>query len=471
MDIMTEAKPAETLTRRVKLIFTVSIYAVFVGFGLSASMLSPARLDIAELVGSDFEHVSIGTSIKAGAGCVGALFFGWFFTKVNRQLGMVTCIFVAALSMFVVPFLRKLWLYYASEVGNGIFAFGIDVAGNAWILEIWQEDANPYMQGMHFSFALGLALGPLYLEPFLSPDRNMTDDRQSESEWNRNGTAGQESRIVVPYTISTIFMITTGALMLYLHFRIPYKELKRSVSSPKSSDISDSNNLITNPVDVRDEKRYYLSLIVLGSLLLCFYTGLELSTMNFLPDLVCACHRSQVVQVARCFHGQCYVWCLCSESPDQHRSRYQDQSKDHAVRLIRHADDRKHDPADICQHVGSHALDRHHHHRVGTLMRLTLHHVLPGGAHECHDVDLRYLLVVVMRFPDRNAPPDRQLCGNVSHDVCVHQHRWTDSLCSHLQLLVHHRSPVSQEDERSAFDAILRRRCFCFVFLFPSVNQ
>lgn len=74
--------------------------------------------------------------------------------------------------------------------------------------------------------------------------------------------------------------------MLFLHFRLPYKDPKRSVSSPKHSDAADNNNLITNPIDSISERRYYLSLIILGSLLLCFYTGLELSTLNFLTEFV-----------------------------------------------------------------------------------------------------------------------------------------------------------------------------------------
>lgn len=163
MEIMVELKNEPVpLSRRTKLIYTGSMYLVFVAFGLSASLLAPARLDIVELTGSDFNRVSTGTSLRAAGACAGGLLFGWLYTKVNRHLGMISCVCTLAFSLFVVPFFRTLWLYYASEIVYGISSMGIDVALNAWILEIWQEAANPYMQGMHFSFGLGMALGPLY---------------------------------------------------------------------------------------------------------------------------------------------------------------------------------------------------------------------------------------------------------------------------------------------------------------------
>ena len=71
----------------------------------------------------------------------------------------------------ILPHLRSLLMYFMAQGAVGFASAGIDVAGNVWLLEMWQEGSNPYMQGMHFSYALGSTISPLLCEPFLSPDK------------------------------------------------------------------------------------------------------------------------------------------------------------------------------------------------------------------------------------------------------------------------------------------------------------
>lgn len=280
-----EAK-TQTLPRKRKLLYTGAMYLSFICLGLAATMRTPARLDIAELTGSSFASVSYGTSIMTVGSLVGSVVTTWVYQKINRHLGMVACFALFALFVLLTPFSHALWLYFAWEFGQGFGAMGVNVVIHAWLLEIWQESANPFMQGLHSCFGIGFALGPLYEEPFLSPDRNETATTGNETGTipsNETSPGNQETRIYIPYSITTVFLLLVCVMMLVIHFKIPYKDPKRTVNSKKESD---NNNLMCEEEDADPiaERKYYLQMITLGSLLLCFYTGLELSTLNFLPE-------------------------------------------------------------------------------------------------------------------------------------------------------------------------------------------
>lgn len=284
------------IPRKVKYILTSALYFCYVSLGLSMCLLPAARLDVAELVGSDFEHVTYGQCCCGVGYIAGCLFTGWLFSRINRQIGLVLSLFLTGASMFVIPFLRSLWLYLLSQVVFGFMNSGVDVVCNAWLLEIWQTGANPYMQGMHFCYALGMTLAPLIEEPFLSSEHNVTESYDNATGQFTNGTLiREESRIVIPYSIGSLISVLAAAIILVLHYKVPYTDPRRNMSAPKDvvprpiNNNSESFPTSSTAQLLDDENRdkakaYQMKIIVLGSLLLCFYTGLELSTFSFITE-------------------------------------------------------------------------------------------------------------------------------------------------------------------------------------------
>lgn len=309
----------QVLGRGSKLVLTAGLYCCFIAYGIGFSMIGPARLDIVELVGTDFVSISYGAVTRAVGYMVGALTVSVLFTRMSRQLGLVTALIGSGTAMLAVPFVRVLWLYLTAEMVTGLMAAAVDVACNSWILEIWQESANPYMQGMHFSYALGQTVAPLITEPFLSPDSKQQDNGTNIlfDELGNNGTSHSETRIVVPYSISAVTYACAGIVIVFLYFRVPYVDPKRTVSGDSTTVMN--NNSVNNNVKRRTQvpdllassgcssdeqlppedeptdylllsayeteaKRYHWKLVAMGCVLLCCYTGLELSTFNFIPE-------------------------------------------------------------------------------------------------------------------------------------------------------------------------------------------
>ena len=282
------------MSRGKKVEYTITIYACFCTYGLASTMLASARLDIAQLMSVSFAQISYGAVGRSVGYVVAAFLFGWLYSRMSRQLGLVACLVVSGFSMFVVPFTRTLALYVFLEFVFGFFNAGIDVACNSWILEIWQEDANPFMQGMHFFLATGFALAPVLVAPFLSIDEDALDaDNVTLTSENGTGSPFGESHVVVPYSIGSMSMVLAAVGLLVLHFLSPYPQQQRSVSAPKTTAVagqeaagSATSDYLKRVNAELEANRYRIQLLTLGAALLFSYTGLELATFAFIPEFV-----------------------------------------------------------------------------------------------------------------------------------------------------------------------------------------
>ena len=291
------------VTRKLKYILTFAVYFCYFTYGLGFSITGPTLLDVAELVRSSFHEVSFGVVSRSATYCVGALFCGWAFNRINRQLGFVVSLLVSGVALIAIPFVRSLYFFIIAQAVFGFAIAGLDVAGNAWMLEIWQEGANPYMQGLHFSYAIGMTVGPLIAEPFLSPEirrENSTiisvDNGTTAEFFNlTNATSvadiiNAESKIEIPFAICSLALCLSAVLLFVLYFTSPYTETLRSASQAKVTSsgrhMVDKDEEQSNLIPVETSKEYFYKIIVLGSMLLCFYSGIELNTFTFLPDFV-----------------------------------------------------------------------------------------------------------------------------------------------------------------------------------------
>ena len=90
------------------------------------------------------------------------------FTRFNRQLCFSLSLFLLLTSFQLVPFVRSLPAYLVVQSIFGYSMASIDVASNAWVIEIWPENPNPFMQGLHFSFAIGTSLASPHCRSFPS---------------------------------------------------------------------------------------------------------------------------------------------------------------------------------------------------------------------------------------------------------------------------------------------------------------
>lgn len=273
----------EPLPSTFKIPITSVIYFCYFVFGLSASIVGPALFDIADETKSLFKDVSYGFVGRNAAYCIGALTCSYVFLKINRQIVVIVALVISGFAILAVPFVRNLYLYLVSEITYGFFTAIIDVASNAWILEIWNKGSNPYMQGLHFCYSIGMTIAPLMTAPFLSthPHIEAADiDTRNEGE---NQTIIKESRIQIPYSIGAALLFASAIALLFLYTKIPYQDPKRA---PEATCNNNKGSQELNLIQEKADKNYSYAVIALISLLLCFYSGVGLTTITFFPKFL-----------------------------------------------------------------------------------------------------------------------------------------------------------------------------------------
>ncbi|XP_035702619.1 sodium-dependent glucose transporter 1 [Folsomia candida] len=87
------------------------------------------------------------------------------------------------------PLAPSLPVFFGIAVVAGFSAGGYDTAQIVWIIELWSGEAAPYIQVQHFSYALGTFVSPMIIRPYLAEEKvimagvtNSTTDEILEPE-------------------------------------------------------------------------------------------------------------------------------------------------------------------------------------------------------------------------------------------------------------------------------------------------
>jgi len=266
-----------------KEIMTFAMYLCFFVYGIGSSIFAPVMLDMSEILEAGMDDLSWALAAKIAGYALLALPFGWLFSRVNRQMGTVVCLVIVGLTSVPMPLVKSLPMFFLEMVVQGMASSGIDVALNAWILEVWQEKANPYMQGMHFSWAVGATVAPLLCQPFLSKPLNQS--LMSGNEELDRLVPHSESMIYISYLISCFLCLFAAGFLLVVNLVVPYQPRKREKNEEHEEnreegigkDLSDSIKPTKQYTDLK-------WLIFLSNLLMVFYCSVENNIFSFFPD-------------------------------------------------------------------------------------------------------------------------------------------------------------------------------------------
>lgn len=249
--------------KRVKTISTIAIYAMTLLIGVSAYLIAPSRYDVADQVGSDLRGVAYGPLCRGFGVGIGGLTSILILRFIHKQAAHVMFVLMISLCVLAVPFTRHLWQYLLSESGLGLFSSMYGANFNSWLLQMWQLNANPFMQAAHACHAVGTMIAPLLVAPFLS-DKNSTIAYENET------------RIIIPFSIMSGILISMGIGLSVLFLKFPYTDFKREVSK-KAGD---------NCRQIPSSKYYNMILVTLIGFLICSYVGVELTTLGFAATFV-----------------------------------------------------------------------------------------------------------------------------------------------------------------------------------------
>ncbi|HQR37151.1 MAG TPA: MFS transporter [Blastocatellia bacterium] len=135
--------------------------ASFVALGLIVSSLGPTLHGLAQNTRSTLGGASILFAARATGYFAGALVGGRLFDRFRGHPVLAAVLLVMAVCMSSVPFVSVLGLLAVVMLAIGITEGMLDVGANTLIVWSVRERVGPYLNSLHFFFAVGAFLAPI----------------------------------------------------------------------------------------------------------------------------------------------------------------------------------------------------------------------------------------------------------------------------------------------------------------------
>jgi FHS family Na+ dependent glucose MFS transporter 1 len=147
---------------------TAGYFALFVNLGLVTSALGPTLPALAGQAGVALDQASILFTAHALGYLLGALLGGRLYDRMGGHPVQAAGLVLMVLSIGLVPLVPSLWPLAALWLVVGVAGGALDVGGNTLMVWVHGREVGPYMNGLHFFFGIGSALGPLVVALMLA---------------------------------------------------------------------------------------------------------------------------------------------------------------------------------------------------------------------------------------------------------------------------------------------------------------
>ncbi|KAK3588133.1 hypothetical protein CHS0354_012189 [Potamilus streckersoni] len=178
----TERKPIHRrlktdTTFRWKFLLTVWISLAFFGNGLISGQIGPSIPDLQLIVNEDLATISWLNTACAVGFATGSLIWGVLCERFDQVLITFLTTLVEAITNGVMPWCSAFPLMIVMRTLSCFSACGQVIAGSTLIITMWKKECAPYIQAIHFAFALGGIISPQIIRPFLAEPtlKNLTD--------------------------------------------------------------------------------------------------------------------------------------------------------------------------------------------------------------------------------------------------------------------------------------------------------
>ena len=180
--------------------------------------------------------------------------------------------------------------------------------GNILLLRLWDEKSGPYMQALHFSFAVGTFVAPLLAEPFITQDAipdiptshycNPPDDTVNDTTncTGINDTLVSNCTDVLDdsdffssiqfgwaYWISAFAMLLVAIPLIYFAActKRRHPQLYQQIIAAQKKNIPAGNQKKTSKDNVKHHKAFWILIVAMCTIFLFFYIGVEITYGSF----------------------------------------------------------------------------------------------------------------------------------------------------------------------------------------------
>lgn len=251
----------------------------FQGFG--SNLIPTALLDITDITKTSVNEISSYSFVASSVSyCCSSLIGGYFGKDIDRHIYLFSAVLLSGLARLAIPLSRSLWDYTVIMILVGISNSGIDIGANSWLLNIWSHGlSNMYLQGMHFTWALGSAISPLVAEPFLSKTLNQTISILNQTTKVKEESVKEvttDSLILYPFSLCAFLHLVSCITLIVLYCVSSSDE--GSVREEEEQ-LMESGNHCEDTDDKSPSKTF---IILMAGAVIGLETGMEVNTFNYL---------------------------------------------------------------------------------------------------------------------------------------------------------------------------------------------
>ncbi|XP_033638939.1 sodium-dependent glucose transporter 1-like [Asterias rubens] len=146
---------------------TLALCASFLVLGLSIAVVGPTLLALQKHLSVEFPKMSYVFIGRSSGYLIGSVMGGVMFDYINTALLIGLTLLVSGIGMLLAPFCLQLWNLCAVMSAVGLAMGALDTGANVFCLRLWGKRSPPFLQALHFSFALGAFISPLLASPFI----------------------------------------------------------------------------------------------------------------------------------------------------------------------------------------------------------------------------------------------------------------------------------------------------------------
>ena len=216
---------------------------------------------------------------------------GLLFKVLDRRIGLIICMILCAGFNVAFPFFKSVAPFLVTLTLQHFFGAAIDVAANSWILDLWGEECNSYMQGLHFSFGMGIALAPTMAAPFVGLEpKNVTisdtfvkiENNNSNNDQIQKVTAKPLGHFQFIFVLVGITSLVTTIIM-YTFYIIENRKRRKIISNViENADQSD----VKKELDATIHHQKKIFILVIGFFAVLFHVGVEINSLRFVTEFI-----------------------------------------------------------------------------------------------------------------------------------------------------------------------------------------
>ncbi|XP_006819370.1 sodium-dependent glucose transporter 1A-like [Saccoglossus kowalevskii] len=202
--------PQDQSIARHKKVKTFQLYMAFFAQGMCVGIIGPSLLHLKQQVGVTFQQITYVFLARTISYTVGSAVGAPCYDRFDNQLLLSFSMLGTAIGILV-PWCSSLPMLIVAFVIWGAPSGFQTLGCNMMCLNFWGKESGPWIQGLHFSYALGATISPLIAAPFLtSYDHPARSDTGTAIDSSQNTTIG--INIALDYVTDTPFNLLQSVL-------------------------------------------------------------------------------------------------------------------------------------------------------------------------------------------------------------------------------------------------------------------